>query len=130
MIFSLAIYSAPYSSQASTSALSFAHALIKENHTLYRVFFYHDAIHNASSLNTPPQDDINLTNEWQSLARSHNVELIVCIAASLKRGVLNPTEATRYNKSTSNLAEHFELGGLGQLVDAAAQSDRLITFGA
>ncbi|WP_372833668.1 DsrE family protein, partial [Pontibacterium sp.] len=35
-----------------------------------------------------------------------------------------------YGKSGSNLAEGFELSGLGQLADAIAHSDRVITFGA
>ena len=129
MIFSLAIYSAPYSSQASDSAYRFALALLKSEHRLYRVFFYHDAVHTASLLSTPPQDDINFTQNWQALAQKYQIDLVVCIAAALKRGLLNQQEATRYDKPSCNLAEGFEISGLGQLVDAAVVSDRLITFG-
>ncbi len=129
MIFSLAIYAAPYSSQASDSAYRFALALLESGHTLYRVFFYHDAVHAASSLITPPQDEIHLTQNWQAIAQKHNVDLVVCIAAALKRGLLNQQEATRHEKPAANLAEGFEISGLGQLVDAAVISDRLITFG-
>jgi tRNA 2-thiouridine synthesizing protein D len=129
MIFSLAIYAAPYSSQASDSAYRFALALLESGHTLYRVFFYHDAVHTASSLSTPPQDDINFTQNWQALAQQYQIDLVVCIAAALKRGLLNQQEATRYDKPSFNLAEGFEISGLGQLVDAAVMSDRLITFG-
>ena len=129
MIFSLAIYSAPYSSQASDSAFRFASALLENGHALYRVFFYHDAIHNASSLATPPQDEINFPLNWQILAKKYNVDLVVCIAAALKRGLLNEQEASRYEKPAFNLAKGFEISGLGQLVDAAVISDRLVTFG-
>lgn len=129
MIFSIAIYSAPFSSQASDSAYRFAKALLESGHQLYRVFFYHDAIHAASNLATPPQDDTNFTQQWQSLARDHSVDLVVCIAAALKRGLLNTQEAARYEKPGSNLAQGFAISGLGQLVDAAVISDRLITFG-
>ena len=129
MIFSIAIYSAPYSSQASDSALRFAQALLAAGHTLYRVFFYHDAIHHASSLCTPQQDEINYSCEWIELARNHKVDLVVCIAAALKRGLLNQQEANRYEKPAANLADEFTISGLGQLVDAAVNSDRLITFG-
>jgi tRNA 2-thiouridine synthesizing protein D len=129
MIFSLAIYAAPYSSQASDSAYRFALALLENGHRLYRVFFYHDAVHTASILTTPPQDEINFTQSWQKLAIEHNVDLVVCIAAALKRGLINQQEAARYDKSTFNLADGFEISGLGQLVDAAVMSDRLITFG-
>ncbi len=129
MIFSLAIYAAPYSSQASDSAYRFALALLENGHRLYRVFFYHDAVHTASSLITPPQDEINFMQCWQMLAGKHEIDLVVCIAAALKRGLLNQHESARYDKSTFNLAEGFEISGLGQLVDAAVMSDRLITFG-
>lgn len=129
MIFSLAIYSAPYSSQANNSAYRFALALLENGHTLYRVFFYHDAIHTASSLSTPQQDELHFTEAWQSLANKYHVDLVVCIAAALKRGLLNEQEASRYDKPAANLAEGFEISGLGQLVDAAVVSDRLVTFG-
>ena len=129
MIFSLAIYAAPYSSQTSHSAYNFALAVLENGHSLYRVFFYHDAIHTASSLSTPPQDEINFTERWSALAKTHKIDLVVCISAALKRGLLNHQEATRYEKKTFNLAEDFEISGLGQLVDAAVVSDRLITFG-
>jgi len=129
MIFSLAIYAAPYSSQANHSAYRFAYALLENGHTLYRVFFYHDAVHLASSLATPPQDEIHFTEEWQKLAQQHNIDLVVCIAAALKRGLLNQQEAQRYEKPAHNLAAGFDISGLGQLLDAAVTSDRLITFG-
>jgi tRNA 2-thiouridine synthesizing protein D len=129
MIFSIAVYAAPYSSQSSYSAYRFASELLKNGHTLYRVFFYCDGIHAGSELATPPQDEPQLTQAWQKLAREHRVDLVICIAAALKRGLLNPQEASRYEKNASNLAQGFELAGLGQLVDAAIVSDRLITFG-
>jgi tRNA 2-thiouridine synthesizing protein D len=129
MIFSLAIYAAPYTSQASDSAYRFALALLENGHTLYRVFFYQDGVHTASSLSTPQQDETHFTQNWQALAKNHNIDLVVCIAAALKRGLLNQQEATRYDKAAYNLAAGFELSGLGQLVDAAVISDRLVTFG-
>jgi tRNA 2-thiouridine synthesizing protein D len=128
MIFSLAIYSSP-SSQSQDSAYRFASALLAQGHTLFRVFFYHDGVYQGSQLSCPPQDEINATQRWQTLAESHGVDLVVCIAAGLRRGVLDKKEAGRYEKDQHNLACHFELSGLGQLVDAAVQSDRLITFG-
>ncbi|MES2676479.1 MAG: sulfurtransferase complex subunit TusD [Pseudomonadota bacterium] len=129
MIFSLAIYAAPYSSQASDTAYRFATALIANKHQLYRVFFYHDGVHNSSALNTPPQDEINLTLKWEQLSKDHDVDLVVCVAAALKRGVLNELEAKRYDKPTHNLHQNFEISGLGQLIDAAVISNKLITFG-
>ena len=118
MIFSLAIYSAPYSSQSSDSALKFAHALLDSAHTLLRVFFYHDAVHHASELTTPPQDDINRSEQWQSLAAKHNIDLVVCISAAHRRGLIS-----------ENIAAGFRLGGLGQLLEATILADRFLIFG-
>jgi len=43
---------------------------------------------------------------------------VVCIAAALRRGI-----------KESNLAEGFRISGLGQLVEAGIQADRLVVFG-
>ena|SRR5690606_15265234 len=128
MNFSLAVYAAP-STQASNTAYRFATTLLDQGHSLYRVFFYMDGVHNGSTLSTPPQDEPNLPTHWQQLAHTHNVDLVICIAAALRRGILDRTEADRYEKPGWNLAAGFSIGGLGQLLDAAVVSDRLITFG-
>ncbi len=129
MIFSLAVYAAPYSSQASYSAYKFAMATLEQGHKLHRIFFYQDGVHNATNLAAPPQDEFNLQQAWQLLAKDHNLDLVVCIAAALRRGVLNESEAKRYDKPSHNLAGEFTISGLGQLVEAAAVSDRFISFG-
>jgi len=129
MIFSLAVYSAPYSSQASYSAYQFAVAVLNQGHKLHRVFFYQDGVHNATNLATPTQDEFNLPLAWQRLANDHNLDLVVCIAAALRRGLLDESEAARYGKPSHNLASEFTISGLGQLVEAAVISDRLISFG-
>lgn len=129
MIFSLAVYSPPYSSQASESAYRFAEVLLAEGHSLYRIFFYQDGVHNSSQLLTPPQDETDFTSRWRELSERHHIDLVVCIAAALKRGILDEEEANRYEKPAHNLHEGFALSGLGQLVDAALMSDRLVTFG-
>ena len=129
MKYSLVILGAPYSTQSATTALNFSKALLKNGHEIYRVFFYHDAVHCGSSLSTPPQDELNIPTEWQALKQSHDIDLVICIAAAVKRGVLDNNEACRHEKNAANLSNSFELSGLGQLVDATEHSDRVITFG-
>jgi tRNA 2-thiouridine synthesizing protein D len=129
MQFSLLILGSPYSSQSISTALRFANAAVEAKHNLYRIFFYHDAVNCANDLITPPQDDTNIPKQWQALARDHNVDLVVCIASALKRGILDATEADRYERPSHNLTEGFEISGLGQLIDASIKSDRVITFG-
>ncbi len=128
MNFSLLILASPYSQQGGLSALKFANTCLDQGHEIYRVFFYHDAVHTASSLQTPQQDETNLFKQWQELADKHQIDLVTCIAAALKRGVLDQSEAKRYDKDNCNLQAPFELSGLGQLLDAQIHSDQLITF--
>ena len=130
MIFSIVITGAPYSSQASASALQFSKSALKLGHRIHRVFFYADGVHSGSALATPPQDERNIPAEWAELAREHELDLVVCIAAAVRRGVLDENEARRYEKNGHNLSPDFNLSGLGQLVEAGILSDRVVTFGA
>jgi len=130
MKFALHVTSAPYSSQGNLSALNFAKALAKKNHTLTRVFFSSDAVLTGSALTVPPQDEINLSEAWSDLAKTGDIELILCISACLRRGIVDETEAERYQLASNNLRPGFIISGLGQLAEAAIINDRLVTFGA
>jgi len=128
MIYSIAIYGAPYTHEAADSAYHFAEALVDKGHELHRIFFYLDGVHNGTRLSLPPQDEPNIPARWTSFANEHDIELILCVAAALRRGVLDATEADRYEQDSHNIAEGFVISGLGQLIDAGIQSDRLVTF--
>lgn len=130
MIFSVHVVTSPYSHQSALTALRFCEAAIKAEHQIKRVFFSGDGVLVGTGLATPPQDEVDLYRAWQLLAREHKVELVVCISACLRRGIINESEAERYEKHSHNLTDEFVLSGLGQLVEAGLESDRLITFGA
>ncbi len=129
MKFAIVVHGAPYSSESSHSALHFIEAALGSGHTIYRVFFYHDGVYNASALLAPPQDEWDLGTRWQALA-DQEIDLVVCIASSLRRGMLNEREADRYEREQHNVAPGFSVSGLGQLIDATLNADRTITFGA
>ncbi len=129
MNFALLILGPAYSTQASASALRFARAALANGHGIYRLFFYHDGVHNASALVTAAQDENNLPEQWQALIKQHRLDSVVCIAAATRRGVLSEAEAKRHSKTAGNLSDGHELSGLGQLVDASLNADRVITFG-
>lgn len=129
MKLSLLILSEPYSSQSSLSALQYAQAAIQAGHEIYRVFFYHNGVHTGSSLQTPQRDELNLQKSWSDLSKHHDIDLVICIAAALKRGVIDKDEAERYEAASHNIEPPFELSGLGQLLDAQMNSDKTITFG-
>lgn len=130
MLFSVHVLAPPYSRQSNLTALQFCLAVLRQGHQIKRVFFSGDGVQSATTFGVPPQDEFQIYQGWIELARLHQVELVVCISACLRRGVVNASEAERYQLPGNNLAPEFVLAGLGQLVDAALESDRLITFGA
>jgi tRNA 2-thiouridine synthesizing protein D len=129
MKFSVLISEGPYTHQASDSAFQFCRAALAKGHEIFRVFFYHDGVNNATRLTTPPQDDRNVVSRWSKLAEEHKLDLVVCVAAAQRRGIVDEGEAKRNGKDATNLAPGFRISGLGQLIEAGIQSDRLVTFG-
>lgn len=129
MKFSILINEGPYTHQASDSAYNFITAALEKGHEIFRVFFYHDGVNNGTSLTTPPQDDRHITNRWSELAEQHGLDLVVCIAAAQRRGIVDEDEMKRHGKEAHNLAKGFRISGLGQLIEAGIDADRLIVFG-
>lgn len=126
--FAILIQGAPYTSQAALSALHFCRALLDQGHTIERLFFYQDGVHNASLLIVPPQDEFHIPQAWQALIEQHGIDAVVCIASALKRGILDAGEAARYDKPAANLLPGFTIGGLGLWLEASAKADRVLNF--
>ena len=118
MKFGIMVNEGPYTHQATDSAYQFAKATLEKGHQIHRVFFYHDGVINATRLTEPPQDDRNVVTRWSKLAEDHGVDLVVCVAAAMRRGIRD-----------ENLAPGFRISGLGQLVESGIQADRLVVFG-
>jgi len=118
MKFGILVKQGPFTYQASDSAYHFCVAALARGHEICRVFFYNDGVYNCNRLSEPPTDDRNPVALWSKLAQQHAIDLVVCVAAALRRGM---TEET--------LEQGFRISGLGQLVEAAIETDRTIVFG-
>ena len=129
MKFSILVNEGPYTHQASDSAYRFTKAALDKGHEIFRVFFYHDGVNNGTRFTVPPQDDRNLQKLWSELAEQHNLDMVVCIAAAQRRGIMDENEAKRQGIDGNNIAPGFRISGLGQLIEAGIQADRLVTFG-
>ncbi len=130
MDLALAVYGSNQTHQASMTALRFARAAVAEGHRIVRVFFYQDGVYSGNGFAAPPQDEEDVVQGWRDFAVGSDTELVVCVASALRRGIVDATEAERYSKASANLGEPFQIAGLGQLIDAALEADRLVTFGA
>lgn len=117
MNFIILVNAAPYSQQGSNSAYQFSKALLAKGQRILRVFFYRDGVLNANTFISPPADEFNIVKAWQELAEKHGVELVVCVAAAMRRGLLD-----------EHIAPGFKITGLGQLIDGMMNADRLVVF--
>ena len=129
MKFGIMVSEGPYTHQAADTAYNFARAALEAGHEVSRVFFYHDGVNNGTRLTTPPQDDRNIVERWSAMAAEHDVDLVVCVAAAQRRGLVDADEAKRHGKDADNIAPGFRISGLGQLIESAIECDRLVTFG-
>jgi tRNA 2-thiouridine synthesizing protein D len=118
MKFSIMVNEGPFTHQASDSAYHFAKAALEKGHRVIRVFFYYDGVNNGNKLSQPQSDDRNLVKLWGELGKEHKLDLVVCVAAALRRGIKDEI-----------LADGFRISGLGQLIEAGIAADRLVVFG-
>lgn len=118
MKFAILLNESPFNHQAADSAYQFIKAAVAKGHEVVRVFFYYDGVHNANKLSEPQSDDRNIVKRWSELAAEHKIDLAVCVAAGLRRGIKDEV-----------LADGFRITGLGQLVESCMDADRLVTFG-
>ncbi|AXO88801.1 sulfurtransferase complex subunit TusD [Pseudomonas parafulva] len=128
MKFAIAVFS-PAHAPSSRRALRFAEAVLDGGHQIARLFFYQDGVHSASNTIVFPQDERDVAAQWRAFVSDNQLDAVVCIAAALRRGVLDEAEANRYQRPAVNLSEPWELSGLGQLHEAAQVADRLVCFG-
>ena len=129
MKFTIMVNEGPYQHQSADSALNFARAVLAQGHEIFRVFFYHDGVNNGTRLAVPPTDDRQIQKEWSELSKEHDLDMVICIAAAQRRGLMDESEAKRQGLSADNISDGFRISGLGQLIEGSIESDRTVVFG-
>ena len=129
MKISIQVSEGPYNHEASVTAINYVKAAVEAGHDIFRVFFYHDGVNNGTNYATPPQDDMNIQKTWSELAAAHDIDLVVCVAAAQRRGIVDQGEMERNKKDGMNIMDGFRISGLGQLIEAGIESDCLVVFG-
>lgn len=128
MNFNVLVTGGLYSTQSAYSALEFCRAAISAGNTISQVFFYQDGVTQATALSVPLGDEFDAVSAWTDLAALNHLDLVVCVSAAERRGVLNPAQAHEFEKDGANLHPAFTVAGLGVLHEAALASDRMVTF--
>ncbi len=126
--FAIKISGSPYHSQASDTGYHFIAAALRKGYGIYRVFFYGDGIYNALRYASPPTDEREIVKRWSLLAQEFDLDLVVCVSAAQRRGLLGEEENKLLGGRESDLAEGFRISGLGQWVEAMLEADRVLVF--
>jgi tRNA 2-thiouridine synthesizing protein D len=129
MKFAIQINGSPYQGEGSDTAYQFIKAALRKGHEIVRVFFYHDGVYNGLAYAMPPDDERPVVRRWSELAGHHGIDLVICISAAQRRGLLSAEEAARIGKHDNDLAEGFRIAGLGLWIEACLQADRFLVFG-
>ena len=127
MKFQLNVYGSPWSTNSAQNAIDFATIALENDQQIKRIFFFFDGVYHGLNSQSPASDEYDLIEQWKQL-NDQGVELLLCIAASANRGVLNSTEAERYDKPNVTAASCFEVTGLGQWATGFHDCDRIVTF--
>ena len=117
MKFSILILEGPYHHESGDSAYRFVEAALRKGHEIRGIFFYHDGVYNVTKLMEPPSDDRNIAKRWSEIG-AKGIDIVVCIAAAKRRGI-----------TPEIIVPNTRISGLGQLLEMAVDSDRLVTFG-
>ncbi len=128
MKFAIQINAGPYAGSAGWTAYRFVQAALQANHQILQVFFYREGIQNALRYALPPDDESHPVALWSALAREQGIDLLVCISAAQRRGLLHGDEARRLGARDNDLADGFRIAGLGQWVQATLEADRCLVF--
>lgn len=129
MKYAIQVNASPYAGSSAWTALRFTEALLAAGHQVLRIFFYGEGIYQALRHVLPPDDEVNPVGEWTRLAEQYRLDLVVCISAAQRRGLLCDDEAERQGLPPGvSLAEGFRIAGLGQWLEASLQADRCMTF--
>jgi tRNA 2-thiouridine synthesizing protein D len=112
---------------SSTTAFQFLQAALNKKHQIKRVFFYQDGVYHGNQLIYSETPD--LITRWQTLGKSHAIELILCAASCAKRGVMGKEQADYFEKNTHNLADGFQIASLSLWFESVLSADRVMVFG-
>ncbi|OQK17647.1 sulfurtransferase [Methyloprofundus sedimenti] len=129
MKYTIQINSSPYQSNSTETAYQFIKSTLDMGHEVLRVFFYQEGAYHAFRFATPPDDEVQIVSRWSALARDYDIDLVVCISAAQRRGLLASNEAKRQGKVDNDVADGFRIAGLGLWVEAILEADRFIEFG-
>lgn len=128
MRYVLLIVKAPASSAELPLGVRFLRAAKARGDEVPLVFFHAEGAWQANGQSVVAQDQQSAAQRWATETADGTTELRVCVGSALRAGLLDPHEAARRGSAASSLHPDFALGGLGDFLEQALQSDRIVTL--
>jgi len=128
MRYAILVTCSPQQRAASDTAYRFAATALTMGQEIVRVFFHGEGIYHALGTLTPPAEESDPVQRWGELAERHGVDLVICVAAAQRRGLLTPEENRRRHYRDDLVASGFRIAGLSQWVEAAQRAERVVVF--
>lgn len=97
-------------------ALSMAQNLLADGNQINKIYFLFDGAYVANKLIDMPSDEYDLTRAWSAFALEHKINLHVCQASALRRGITKEI-----------LSPGFISGSIGELVESCLAADKVLT---
>lgn len=126
--FSILITSSPFHGDSAMRALAFVNGVIANGDKVNNIFFYSDGVYHANSLMLDTGDAFSAYKAWSTLSTEHDVTLLVCITAAVKRGIVSQQEADDNGIGFANLQSPFEQAGLGEFFTSLHSCNNLVQF--
>ncbi len=115
--FTLLVSKSPFDYRNAENALLFCHSALAQGHQIDQVFFYQSGVQNASQLQSPNHDEINIYKRWCEFHQTHKICLNVCVTAAARRGVVDNSFSDQ-----ANLVAPFTQVGLSAYFEALANN--------
>jgi tRNA 2-thiouridine synthesizing protein D len=126
--YSVLITSSPFHGDNALRALQFIAGVIDSGSSIDNVFFYGDGVYHTNNLMLEAGGECFSFGEWKKLSEAHNVKLLVCITAAVKRGIVSEQEAVNNGIASANLSAPFIQAGLGEFFTELHSCTRLVQF--
>lgn len=117
--FALLITSAAFCNQTLASVLLFAKAAINSGHAIDHIFLYQDAVYSVAANTDLPADEPDLSTALAQFCQQHQIDLLFCVTAAEKRGVISATQPAKSG---------YVAAGLAEFAMRQANIDKLVQF--
>lgn len=103
--FALLLTSSTFSSQSLASVLVFANAVISSGHSIDHIFLYQDAVYSVAANIDLPADEPDLAATLVQFCQQHQIDLLFCVTAAEKRGIISADQPAKPGFTAAGLAE-------------------------